>query len=201
MQVFGLTGGIATGKSAVEALLRERGVPVLDADQYARKVVEPGTPGWSELRAAFGPEVFDGEGRLDRAQLGKRVFGDLEARRQLEAITHPRIYQAMAEDLARLADGGHEIAVVSAALMVETGSYQNYSGLLVVNCSSETQRARLMARDSIRPEEAEARITSQMPLAEKARRADRIIDNDGPLTSLPPQVDAAVAWMKAGLDS
>jgi len=200
MKVFGLTGGIATGKSAVERLLAERGVPVLDADRYARDVVEPDRPAFAEVVAAFGPGVVGPDGGLDRKALGARVFADAEARRRLEGITHPRIFAAMAGEIGRLADRGHRLAVVSAALMVETGSYRDYAGLVVVTCRPEQQRARLVARDGLTEAEAEARIAAQRPLAEKVALADRRIDNSGPPEALPRQVDELVRWMEATAD-
>lgn len=197
MLVFGLTGGIATGKSGVEALLRRRGVPVLDADAFSRAVVEPGSPALAEVVAVFGDEVLAPDGTLDRKALGARVFADAEARRRLEAITHPRIREAMRRRLLELALEGRPCAVVSAALMVETGTYREYAGLIVVTCRPEQQVARLVAREGLGEDEARARIDAQLPLAEKERLADFLVDNSGPLKGLEAQVDALVAWMEA----
>lgn len=197
MLVFGLTGGIAAGKSAVEALLRRRGVPVLDADAFARAVVEPGSPAFAEVVAAFGEEVLAPDGTLDRKALGAKVFADAEARRWLEAITHPRIREAMGRRIMELALEGRPYAVVSAALMVETGTYRDYAGLIVVTCRPEQQIARLMAREGLGEDEARARIGAQLPLAEKERLADFLVDNRGPRGDLEARVDALVGWMEA----
>ncbi len=193
MDVWGLTGNIACGKSAVEGLLVERGVPVIDLDVVAREVVEPGEPALAEIREAFGDGVLDDDGRLDRAALGAVVFDDAEARSRLQQITWPRIYERTAAKLAAL---GSDVAVVSAALMVESGSYRTYAGFALVTCTPEQQRARLVARDGLSPADADKRITSQMPASEKVPLADVVIDNSGPLDALPPQVDAWIATMR-----
>ena len=144
MLTLGLTGGIATGKSTVARMLRARGVPVLDADVIAREVVEPGTEGLREIVAAFGEAVLRSDGSLDRKALGAIVMRETEARRRLEAITHPAIFRALLEHLAALRDAGEPVAVVEAALMVESGSYRQYGELWVVTCAPDTQRARLV---------------------------------------------------------
>lgn len=180
MTVIGLTGGISTGKSTVAELLRrELNVPVLDADQVARDIVEPGQPALLELRAAFGPEVLTPEGRLDRKALGARVMADPAARRTLEAITHPRIREEIANRLAALQAAGAAVAVVEAALLVETGSYKLYDQLIVVTCSPQTQLARLMRREGMAEAEAQRWIQSQLPLAQKEALATVVIHNDG----------------------
>lgn len=184
MRVIGLTGGIATGKSTVAAILRARGVPVLDADRVAREVVAPGQPALAAIAEAFGPEVLQGDGTLDRAAMRARISADPDAKATLESITHPAILQTIAERLRALAQGGTEIAVVEAALMVETGSYRNYPVVVVVRCSPETQLARVMARDGATEEAARALIATQMPMADKAAAASHVLDNDGDLSSL-----------------
>lgn len=179
MTVIGLTGGIATGKSTVAELLRrELNVPVLDADQVARDVVEPGRPALAEIAARFGPEVLTPEGRLDRKALGARVMANAEERRALEAITHPRIREEIGSRLAALQASGAAVAVVEAALMAETGSYKLYDQLIVVSCSPQTQLARLIAREGMTEAEARRWIDSQMPLGQKEALATVVIRND-----------------------
>lgn len=182
MRTVGLTGGIACGKSAVTALLRGWGVPVLDLDRVAREVVVPGSPALAEIAERWPQVVRDGV--LDRAALAGVVFADPEARRELEAITHPRIWEATERWLVEEEAAGSPVAVVDAALMVETGSWQRYDRLLVVSASPETQVRRLMARDGIDAEAARRRIAAQVPVAEKERLAHAVIHNDGTLTEL-----------------
>lgn len=193
MRTFGLTGGIGSGKSTAARMLREHGIEVFDADQAARAVVEPGSEGLAEIAKAFGPEVLQADGSLDRAAMRRIVMADADARATLEAITHPRIFVAIAEALRREADRGATVAGVEAALMVETGSYAQYDLLVVVSCSAETQIARVMARDG--GDEAAARrvLAAQLPLADKAAKADVVLHNDHDLSQLQTQVDALAA--------
>lgn len=183
----GLTGGIACGKSTVANLLRTRGVPVLDLDQVARDVVGPGTPALAEIAARW-PSVVQA-GALDRKALGAIVFADADARRTLEAITHPRIWATMEAWLAARAGEGHPAAVVEAALMVETGSWRRYDRLVVVSCAPEVQLARVMARDGLSTVEAQARLDAQLPMAEKERVASAVVRNDGPAATLADEVN------------
>ncbi len=189
MITVGLTGGIACGKSTVARMLRERGVPVLDLDAVAREVVAPGQPALAEIAARW-PEVVGPDG-LDRKRLGAIVFADADARRALEAVTHPRIWARMEGWLESRRAEGAAAAVVEAALMVETGSWRRYDRLLVVSCAPEVQRARLIARDGSGPGDAEARIAAQMTLAAKERVATAVIRNDAGETELREAVDAA----------
>jgi dephospho-CoA kinase len=193
MQVWGLTGNIACGKSAVEGMLREAGLPVIDADVVAREVVEPGEPALAAIVDAFGDGVLGPDGRLDRPALGRIVFTDPAARRRLEAITHPAIGAAIARQVVGFAGQGHEHIVVSAALMVESGSFRNYAGVVAVTCPPAEQLRRLLARDGLSEAEARARIDSQMPQEEKAKHADVVIDNGGDRAATRRQVEAWLA--------
>ncbi|MBN93676.1 MAG: dephospho-CoA kinase [Deltaproteobacteria bacterium] len=189
MLVWGLTGNIACGKSAVEDVLRAQGVPVIDADVIARQVVAPGQPALAEIKEAFGSEVLLPDGQLNRAALGDIVFGDGEARQRLEAITHPQIIGRIFESLADLQADGHALAVVSAALMVESGSYRNYAGLAVVTCPEALQLQRLRLRDGLSENDALARIRSQRAQEDKAALADVVFDNSEDLLSLQSAVE------------
>ena len=193
MRVWGLTGNIACGKSTVEDLIRGGGIPVIDADRVARAVVEPGQPALAEIEELFGSDILDEEGRLDRPALGAIVFADPTSRKQLEAITHPRIHARTAELLNQLAQDGTPLAVVSAALMVEAGSYRLYEGLVVVTCPEALQRSRLMARDGLNVQDARARTESQMAQDSKAALADVLIDNGGNTEATAVQVRA---WLR-----
>lgn len=162
-------------------ILRELGAPVVDADQLARDVVEPGSPALAEITARFGDDVIGEDGRLDRQKLGEIVFNDDEARAALNAIIHPRIAEASMSAIAAHAAAGAEAVVYEAALLVENNAYGWMHALIVVSLPPDEQRRRLMARDDITAEEAEARLRSQLPLADKVAVADYVIDNSGTL--------------------
>jgi dephospho-CoA kinase len=184
----GLTGGIATGKSTVAALLRERGIAVLDADQVSRDLTAPGSPTLAALVDRFGPGVLLPDGSLHRKALGDIIFNDAGARAALNAITHPAIGAAVARWVA----AQPSVCVVEATLMVETGSHRRYDDLLVVSCAPALQRARLCAREGIDAAAAEARIAAQAPLAEKEALASEIIWNNDGLDAL--RAATASAW-------
>ncbi|HEV3349726.1 MAG TPA: dephospho-CoA kinase [Methylomirabilota bacterium] len=187
--LVGLTGGIATGKSTVTAMLASPSVRVVDADALAREVVEPGTPALAQIVAEFGREVLQAEGRLDRARLGEIVFPDPVKRKRLEAITHPAIRARFEKIMADLERAGWDgILIWDAALLVESGGNKKMDRLVVVTTDAATQLRRLMARDGVSEEAARARTASQMPLAVKARYADYVIDNSG----TPQQTEARV---------
>ncbi len=191
MIAVGLTGGIATGKSTVARILRERGVPVIDADAVAREVVRPGTPGLARVVDRFGPGVLGPDGALDRQRLGALVRSDPAARRDLEAITHPLIRARLEAWLAGQREAGAPAAVVEAALLVETGSWRDYDALLVVVARPETQVARLVRDRGMSEATARAWLAAQVPAADKARHATAVIHNDGPPEALPAEVDRA----------
>jgi dephospho-CoA kinase len=177
----GLTGSIAVGKSFVSDVLKGLGCHVLDADRVAREVVEPGMEGLRRVVEAFGPKVLTADGALDRPALGRIVFADEKLREQLNSILHPLIIEAQDERLREFEEADPEgVAVVDAALMIESGGYKRFDKLIVVHCRPELQRQRLVERDRLAPEDAERRIASQMPQEEKLRHADFAIDtSDG----------------------
>lgn len=176
----GLTGSIAVGKSYVSSVLAELGCHVLDADRTAREVVAPGSEGLRRVVEAFTPEVLDPEGALDRARLGNIVFADEGRRRLLNSILHPLIIAAQDGWLSeRESEDPSGVAVVDAALMIETGSYKRFDKLVVVHCRDEVQLERLMRRDGMSRVEAGRRVAAQMPQAEKVRHADYLIDSSG----------------------
>ena len=178
--LVGLTGGIATGKSTVNALFASPSVRVVDADALAREVVEPGTPALKQIVAEFGKEVLQPDGRLDRARLGEIVFPDAAKRKRLEAITHPAIRARFEKIMADLERAGFDgILIWDASLLVESGGIKNMDRVVVVTTDPATQLRRLMERDRCSEEAARARTASQMPLAVKARYADYVIDNSG----------------------
>jgi len=199
VHLFGLTGGIASGKSTVAARLRALGVPVIDADQLAREVVAPGTDGLREIVDQFGAGVIGASGALDRKALAKLVFADESARRKLNAITHPRI-AARARELAEaLAGTGEPLACYEAALIVENGLTDALRPLVVCSCPEEVQAARLCARDGASEDEALARIRAQKPLREKVAVADHVIDTSGSLEGTVKQTDDVLRAIRARL--
>jgi dephospho-CoA kinase len=177
----GLTGSIAVGKSFVTTVFSELGCHTLDADQTARAVVEKGSPGLDAVVKAFGPSVLRNDGSLARERLGTLIFADPEKRELLNSILHPFIIAAQDEQLRKWErEGPAGIAVVDAALMIESGGYKRFDKLIVVHCRPEVQRQRLMVRNSISAEEADRRISAQMPQEEKMKFADYLIDtSDG----------------------
>lgn len=177
--LVGLTGGLATGKSTVSETLRGLGCVVLDADVLAREVVEPGEPALAAIAREFGRDVLQSDGTLDRKRLGAIVFADPDRRKRLEAITHPAIRDRFQARLAELeAEGFEGIVVWDAPVMIETGGHKAMDRLVVVVADAATQRARARTRDGD-PADAERKIANQMPLADKARLADHVIDNSG----------------------
>jgi dephospho-CoA kinase len=173
----GLTGSIGVGKSFVSSLFAELGCHVLDADKTAREVVAAGTPGLQAVVEAFGSDILQADGTLDRPRLGRIVFGDERKRLLLNSILHPFIIAAQDEQLqAWEADDPKGIAIVDAALMIESGGYKRFDKMIVVHCRPEVQLERLMARNQISREEAERRINAQMPQSEKMRYANYLID-------------------------
>jgi len=197
VHVIGLTGGIASGKSTVAALLSQRGAAVVDADLLARQIVEPGQPALGDLVARFGAAILTADGRLDRKRLGGIAFADPAARADLERITHPRIAAASAAAIATWADAGANIVFYEAALLVERGTHTNLAGLVVVAVEPEAQLARLIERDRLSPEEANARIAAQGPLADKRAAATWVIENAGDLAALDREVGRVVADIEA----
>ena len=177
MLKVGLTGSIAVGKSYVLGVLAELGCRVLDADRTAREVVEPGTPGLARIAEEFGVDVLAPDGALDRKRLGAIVFADDKKRKLLNSIVHPLVFAEQDRWLSeqeRIDPDG--IAVIDAALMIESGGYKRFGQLIVVWCDADVQLRRLMARDHISESEAEKRISAQMPQSEKKKFADHLIN-------------------------
>jgi dephospho-CoA kinase len=178
MLKVGLTGSIAVGKSFVASVFVELGCHVLDADQTARAVVEPGTSGLAAIADAFGLEVLTSEGALDRQRMAQIVFGDDAKRQQLNSILHPLIFAKQDEALTEweVVDP-HGIGIIDASLMIESGGYKRFQKLIVVHCRPEVQLERLMLRDGFSRVEAERRIASQIPQEEKQKYGDFLIDS------------------------
>jgi dephospho-CoA kinase len=200
--LVGLTGGIATGKSTVSNMLRGLGAEIIDADQLARQVVEPGEPAWREIVEKFGRDVLNPDGTLDRKKLGAIVFANPEQRKRLEAITHPAIrarVKARVDELA--ARGFAGIVFYDAAILIEALGHQDMDRIVVVMTDEPTQVARLRGRDGADDAEGRRKIASQMPLAEKAKLADYVIDNSGDREATAEQVRRLFATLMGELAS
>jgi dephospho-CoA kinase len=186
--VIGLTGGVGMGKSTAASSLARRGLPVIDTDELARELVEPGQPALNEIRAAFGPEVIDSAGRLSRRELARIVFTGPEKRARLEAILHPRIRQRWLGQVDNWRAQGCPVGVVVIPLLFETNAAKHFTHTICMACSAATQRARLAERgwssDAI-----DQRIASQWPLHKKISASDFVIWTEGPLELLEQQLD------------
>ena len=188
MRVIGLTGGIASGKSTAARTLVDLGARVVDADLVAREIVAPGQPALAEIARTFGREMLLPDGTLDRKRLGAVIFADVEQRRALNAITHPRIAAETQARLGRLREEGVPVAVYEAALLVENGVHKGLDGLIVVACDEATQLKRLMGRDGYVEADARARIAAQAPMADKIAAATWVVDTSGPLADTKKQL-------------
>ncbi len=183
----GLTGGIASGKSAVARMFQSLGVPLIDTDVIARDVVAPGEPGLAAVRDAFGDEVLTEDGQLDRSRLRERVFSDPAQRRRLESILHPLI---RTRALAQLDDTDAPYVIADIPLLLETGFYELVDRVLVVDCEPETQIQRLMERDGVSRELATGMLSAQASRKNRIAIANDVLDNDGDLENTRQQVDS-----------
>jgi dephospho-CoA kinase len=189
MRVFGLTGNIGSGKSTVAAMLREAGIPVLDADRISREVTAAGGRAYEAVVQAFGGGILLDDGSIDRKRLGEVVFSDPAARERLERITHPAIIEAMKEAIAGMERDGHRAAVVEATLIHESGRKGLFEAVISVTCDRETAIFRLAARDGMSRAQAEARLHAQMDADRKAGASDYVIDNSAGTEETRRQVD------------
>ncbi|MDE0331834.1 MAG: dephospho-CoA kinase [Nitrospinae bacterium] len=190
MLKVGLTGGIASGKTTVSGMFRELGFPIIDADLIAREVVAPGSRALQAIVDAFSEEILTDDKSLNRARLGEIVFSDPARKKVLENILHPAI---IAEQDRRLRDlereGRTPVAIVDAAVMIESGSWRRFDSIVVVDCDESQQISRLRQRNAMNEEEAIRRINAQMPLSEKVKYADHVIDNRGSIDDTRKQVE------------
>jgi len=191
MVTAGLSGGIASGKSTVAQLFGELGAEIIDADEIARNVVEPGCDGLARVAACFGPEVLTAQGWLDRGRLAAIVFSDSARLQQLNALLHPLIAAEIHVRLERLRRSGFDgVVIVDVPLLFECGWQALFDRTIVVYCDPDIQRLRLMQRNGLDRAQADARVAAQMPLQEKKAAADFVIDNQGALQGLRPAVAA-----------
>lgn len=178
-RIVGLTGGIASGKSLISQYLIDQDVPLIDADLVSRQVVEKGTAGLKALVETFGQDILEKDGQLDRKKLGRLVFADASQRQKLNDILHPLIRQEIESQIEEQLKASPSLIVLDIALLFEAGFDDLADDIWLVKVDPLTQKQRLMARDGLSGSEADQRIRSQLPLLEKEKRADLIIDNNG----------------------
>jgi dephospho-CoA kinase len=195
MRRVALTGGIATGKIHVLAQFARLGAPTIDADKLAREVVAPGTPEFDAVVSRFGRAVLDDRGALNRRALAAIVFSDPVARHDLEAIIHPAVRGAI-EDWFLSLGNTTAFAIADIPLLYETGRDREFDTVIVTACDPAAQVARIMARDGSTEDQARARIAAQLPIAEKARRADYVINTDGSFDETNRQVGAVFEQLR-----
>ncbi|WP_078379446.1 dephospho-CoA kinase [Sutcliffiella halmapala] len=177
--IIGLTGGIASGKSTVAAMMKDKGIPIVDADIVAREVVEVGTVTYQEIVTKFGHTILNEDKTLDRTKLGKVIFKSKEKREQLNAIMHPSIRNRMKEKTAAYIESGHDVVVMDIPLLFESKLTHLVEKTILVYVEENIQLERLMKRNELSLEDATARVNAQMPLKEKVKLADAVINNNG----------------------
>ncbi len=197
MIVLGLTGGVGMGKSACAAFLRDRSIPVIDTDDLARQFVEPGQPALAEIRKLFGDDVIGADGQLRRKELARRVFSDPDARRQLEAILHPRIRQAWLAQVQVWRNEGKPLAVVAIPLLFETHAQKELDATLCIACSPQTQQVRLQARGWSEGQ-IQQRIAAQWSIEQKMTAADYVIWTEGSLEIHAAQLERLLRHLPLG---
>lgn len=188
MNVIGLTGGVGMGKSASAELLAQRGLPIVDTDQFARQVVEPGQPALEEIKERFGADILDARGQLRRHELAQRIFGDETARQRLETIVHPRIRTLWLASVEVWRAEGRDSGVVVIPLLFETNAESYFDTVICVACSATTQRQRLLARGWM-PQQIDQRIRAQWPIEKKMLSSHFVVWTDGGLDVHAEQLD------------
>lgn len=199
--ILGLTGGIATGKSIVTGMLRERGIPVIDADQIAREVVEPGKPAYEAIVRHFGKDILLEDGQIDRKGLGEIVFSDESERQKLNAIVHPEVRRVMREEAEAAEANGADIVFMDIPLLFESKLQHMVEKIVVVYAPGDMQLARMMERDELEEEQAQKRLRAQFPIDQKKLEADFLIDNSFSREETERQVEALLAEIRAELRS
>jgi dephospho-CoA kinase len=195
-----LTGGVASGKSTVAAMIREAGLPVLDSDEIARQAVAPGKPAWQALRQNFGAKFFGPDGSVDRQALAHHVFTRPEARQKLNQLLHPWIAQELQDRLAKLQSQGERLVVVEIPLLFELGLENLYDRVIVVSAERESQQQRLARRDNRSEEEVEGILAAQGSMSQKAAQADFVVDNSSGIAATRQQVKKLIGELRKLLD-
>jgi len=200
MLIVGLTGGVASGKTAVSQVLGEEGAYIIDADQIARELVQPHKPAWNEIIRAFGKEILQEDRSVDRKELADKIFADPEQRKVLNQILHPRIKEEIARRAREIGQKNPEaIVVIDAPLLVELGMHHNVDRLIVVTSTQTQQMERLKKRDGRSPEEALRLLSSQMPVEEKEKLADFVVRNEGSLEEMKKRAKEVFKELKRGM--
>jgi dephospho-CoA kinase len=197
VKLVGLTGGIASGKSTVAAILRRLGASIINADELSREVVQPGQDAWKEIIKSFGPDILQENKTLDRRKLRKIVFDNPEARKKLEAIIHPRVRALAERRISELAAAGSSVIVYEVPLLFEAQIHLWLRPVILVACDIEIQKKRLLERDHLTELEAQQHLDAQMSLEEKRKLADYVIENDGTLEELEQDVRAVLQKIQA----
>ena len=193
----GLTGGMGSGKTTVGKLFKALGAYILDADEICRSLLEPGKPAWNETVDLLGNGILRDDQTLDRRKIADVVFSDLEKKKALEAILHPRVMeeeQAVYKDI--LKDDPGALVIIDAALLIESGNYRKVDKVIVIACDEETQLHRIMDKNTFSREDAHRRLQQQMPLEEKSKFADYVLHNDSGLSELEEKVEALFHQLK-----
>jgi len=188
VKIVGLTGGIASGKSSVAAILKKLGAAVINADELSREVVQPGQKGWREIVDAFGSDILQADQSLDRRKLRKIAFDDAQARKKLEAIIHPQVRALAEQRIQEYAAAGFAIVVYEVPLLFEVNLHHWLRPVILVACESQTQLQRIAQRDRVADADAQKTIDAQMSLEEKRKLADYVIENNGSLEDLERRV-------------
>ncbi|MGZ8476931.1 MAG: dephospho-CoA kinase [Candidatus Binatia bacterium] len=197
MKLVGLTGGIASGKSTAAKILTRLGAAIVDADVLSREVVAPGHEGWKKIVATFGSEVLQADQTLDRQKLRTLIFNNPDARKQLEAIIHPRVRALAERRIREHGEAGYAVVVYEVPLLFEGNLHEWLRPVILVACDVEIQRQRLRQRDGLDAAAAQKHIDAQMSLEKKRKLADYVIENDGSLADLESQVRAVLAKIEA----
>lgn len=197
MKVVGLTGGIAVGKSVVATLLKRMGYVVIDADQIAREIVEPGSPVLDQLAAYFGHGILTEGGGLDRAELGKRVFGDPERLRALNSMTHPVILARLQQAIAQCGEAGEKMIFLEVPLLYETGMDRLCDAVIAVSAHPDVQLDRLKERSGLSEADCRARISAHWPQDKKTDKSTYVIDNSGHILQTESRLKEILALLRA----
>jgi len=197
VKLVGLTGGIASGKSTVAKILQSLGAAIVNADDLAREVVEPGHEAWKEIVASFGADILQSDQTLDRQKLRTLIFNQPEARKRLESIIHPRVRALAEERIRQYAAAGYPVVIYEVPLLFEGNLQEWLRPVILVACDVETQTARLQNRDHLTAADAEKHIAAQMSLKDKRRLADYVIENNGSLEDLERQTRQILEELKA----